>query len=85
MYVDMNNLALPPPVISLTEKRRLMSKAKNKKTQNEKKENGNNEKDIYMKLKEELNSGDDINNIEERIRQNPEFKELIEKYNKKEE
>lgn len=38
-----------------------------------------------MKLKEELNSGDDINNIEERIRQNPEFKEIIEKYNKKEE
>ena len=85
LYVDMNNLALPPPVISLTEKRRLMSKAKNKKTQNEKKENVNNEKDIYMKLKEELNSGDDINNIEERIRQNPEFKEIIEKYNKKEE
>jgi len=85
LYVDMNNLALPPPVISLTEKRRLMSKAKNKKTQNEKKENVNNDKDIYMKLKEELNSGDDINNIEERIRQNPEFKEIIEKFNKKEE
>ena len=85
LYVDMNNLALPPPVISLTEKRRLMSKAKNKKSQNEKKENVNNEKDIYMKLKEELNSGDDINNIEERIRQNPEFKEIIEKFNQKEE
>jgi len=85
LYVDMNNLALPPPVISLTEKKRLMSKAKNKKAQNEKKENANNDKDIYMKLKEELNSGDDINNIEERIRQNPEFKEIIEKFNKKEE
>ena len=53
LYVDMNNLALPPPVISLTEKRRLMSKAK--KSQNDmKKENKNNTKDVITILKEEL-------------------------------
>ena len=53
LYVDMNNLALPPPVISLTEKRRLMTKSK--KAQSEaKKENKINDKDVIMKLKEEL-------------------------------
>ena len=87
LYVDMNNLALPPPVISLTEKRKLMSKSK--KMQNEaKKENKNNDKDVIMKLKEELkkieNKNEDSgNNIEEYIRQNPDIKEIIEKLNKK--
>jgi len=90
LYVDMNNLALPPPVISLTERRRLMSK--DKKFQNEaKKENKNNDKDVIMKLKEELkkfenkgeDSGDNINNYDEIIKQNPEIKDIIDKLNKK--
>ena len=59
------NLALPPPVISLTEKRRLM----NKKRKNDNKKNncfgkksnchGNeSEKDMIMKLKEQLKNDD---------------------------
>ena len=97
LYVDMNNLALPPPVISSAEKRRLMNKSKNKKAQSEKKEKDNKkvEKDIFMKLNEELKKKkienknyenediDNMNNIDELIRQNPEFKEIIEKLNKK--
>ena len=53
--VDINlyNYTLPPPVISLTEKRRLLSKAK--KAQNEaKSENKNNNKDDIMKLKDDF-------------------------------
>ena len=93
LYVDMNNLALPPPVISLTERRRLMSK--DKRFQNEtRKDNKNNDKDIIMKLKEELkkkfeNKGEEseenMNNYEEFIKQNPEIKDIIDKLNKKDE
>ena len=83
LYVDMNNLSLPPPVISLTEKRKLMSKSK--KNQNETKKENNN----IMKLNEELqkiqNKVENSNIIEEFVRQNPEYKNLIEKLNKQNE
>ena len=81
LYVDMNNLALPPPVISLTEKRRLMNKSK--KNQNEpKKENKSNiREDAILKLKEELKNKSD-ESIEELIRENPEIKDIFGKLNK---
>ena len=83
LYVDMNNLPLPPPVISLTEKRRLMSKSKKNQNEAQKENSKDKKKDIIMKLKEELkkmgDSGENINNIEEYIRQNP---DILDKYNK---
>ena len=83
LYVDMNNLPLPPPVISLTEKRRLMSKSKKNQNEAQKENSKDKKKDIIMKLKEELkkmgDSGENINNIEEYIKQNP---DILDKYNK---
>ena len=75
-------LTIPPPVISLTEKRRLLSK--NKKNENNNKEKDS-EKEKIKRLKEELEKlGNDrgeegIKNIEELIKQNPEFKNILEK------
>jgi RNA recognition motif-containing protein len=75
LYVDMNNLPLPPPVISLTEKRRLLSKSK--KAQNEAK------KDNKILDNKNEDSGENLINIEEIMRKNPNIKETIEKLNKK--
>ena len=78
LYVDMNNLSLPPPVISLNEKRRLMSKNKeNKKAKNVINNNRNNrnnksdndeienEKEMTEKFNEELKKLNDNKNNEE--------------------
>ena len=67
LYV--NNLALPPPVISLTEKRRLMNikrkndskKEKTKINNNINKDNGNEE--MIMKLNARLKKYDNLNNL----------------------
>jgi hypothetical protein len=75
LYVDMNNLPLPPPVISLTEKRRLLNKSK--KAQNEAK------KDNKILDNKNEDSGENLINIEEIMRKNPNIKETIEKLNKK--
>ncbi len=83
--LNLYNCALPPPVISLTEKRRLMSKAKK---QNEAKNENKNENDVIMKLKEELkknkeeDSDENINDIEEFIKNHPEIKNIFDKFNK---
>ena len=87
LYIDMNNLALPPPVISMTEKRRLMNK--NKKNDHSK-DNNNCENDPIKVLKEQLkinehceeNEKEKFNNVNELIKQNPKIKEIIEKLNK---
>ena len=77
-----NQLTIPPPVISLTEKRRLMNK--NKKNENNKKIKDS-EQDKIMVLKEQLkkfeNNGDEegIKNMEELIKQNPDFKDILDK------
>ena len=69
---------IPPPVISLTEKRRLMSK--NKKNEKKEKEN-----EQIKKLKEELkklenNGGEEgIKSVEEIMKQNPELKDILNK------
>ena len=68
LYIDMNNLSLPPPVISLNEKRRLMCKNKKKEnkkgkkdfTRNNRKNNNDydelgKEKEIMVKVNEEQN------------------------------
>ena len=73
---------IPPPVISLTEKRRLLSK--NKKNDNGKKEKES-EQDKINKLQQELkkignNSDEDkIKNVEELIKKNPDFKKIFDK------
>lgn len=73
---------LPPPVISLAEKRKL--KAKKNKNEN-KKETKETEQDMIMKLKEQLknmeNNEDDEEkkNLEEIIRQNPNIKDIFDK------
>ena len=87
LYIDMNNLALPPPVISMTEKRRLMNK--NKKNDHSK-DNNNEENDPIKVLKKQLkinehsdkNEKEKFNNVNELIKQNPKIKEIIEKLNK---
>lgn len=88
LYVDMNNLALPPPVISLTEKRKLMNK--NKKNENESKKDNKLDDDIINKLKEKLQNMDNndknidnMKNLDELIDQNPDIKEIIERLSKK--
>ena len=70
---------IPPPVISLTEKRRLLSK--NRKNDNAKKEKDS-EQDKFKKLQQELKNNldeDKIKNVEELIKQNPDFKSIIAK------
>ena len=80
LYVDMNNLSLPPPVISLNEKRRLMSKSKKKENKkainiiNNNRNNNNdndeieNEKEIIAKLNEEQKKlNGNKNNDEEKL------------------
>ena len=80
-------LSLPPPVYSLTAKRKLMGK--NSKNENKKdiKDNHNNkqsDQEMIMKLKEELkkmeNSGDEEGkkSVEEMIKQNPNIKDIFE-------
>ena len=74
-------ITIPPPVISLTEKRRLLSR--NKKNENKKEKESEQEK--IMKLKEELKKLEDIGdeqgikNMEEFIKQNPDFKKILDK------
>ena len=70
-----NLTTIPPPVISLTEKRSILNR--NKKNDNNKKDN--NEQGNIEKLKEELkklennNNDDGLKNIEEFIKQNPDI------------
>ena len=94
LYVNMNNLSLPPPVISLNERRRLMKKNENKKENNKSIDNDNNGNknglNMFVKLKEKLkkldgeedNKSDNIKNMDEIIQKNPNIKELIEKLTK---
>ena len=60
LYVDINNLNLPPPVISMTEKRRLLNG--NKKKKNEDKNEGSkisqNNIDLIMTIKNYLKKND---------------------------
>ena len=78
LYVDINNLNLPPPVISMTEKRRLLNG--NKKKKNEDKNQGSkisqNNIDLIMTIKNYLKKND--------IKRNKNIKE-IEQSNKKNE
>ena len=70
LYVDMNNLTLPPPVISLTEKRRIMNnnkKNENKKENNYNKNNNKNNNELIMKLKEQLKKIDNNNDNNDNI------------------
>ena len=89
LYVDMNNLTLPPPVISSTEKRRLM--IKNKKNENTNECSSNNSNDLFMKLKEEIKKynedldEDNKKNVDEILKKNQNIKEMIEKLTKKNE
>ena len=73
-----NPATIPPPVISLTEKRRLMSKSK----KNEKKEKDNEQikklKDDLKKL-ENISGEEGIKSVEEMIKQNPELKDILNK------
>ena len=93
LYVDMNNLALPPPVISMTEKRRIMNK--NKKHEHSSNNNSEHrENNTIAKLKEQLkqkdkdkdnneeNENEKLKNINELIKNNPKIKEIMEKLSK---
>lgn len=91
LYVDMNNLTLPPPVISLTEKRRIMnnkkneSKIDNKKHNDNIKKNDNNSNELISKLKEQIKQLDDnkVMNINDLLKQNSNIKGIIDKLTKK--
>jgi len=68
---------IPPPVISLTEKKRLLSR--NRKNDNARKEKES-EQDKIKKLQQELNLDEDkLKNVEELIKQNPDFKSIFDK------
>jgi len=81
LYVDINNLNLPPPVISMTEKRRLLNENKKKKNddKNEISKIKHNDIDLIMSIKKYLKQ-----NEKNDIKKNQNGKE-IEKSNKKNE
>ena len=90
LYIDINNLTLPPPVISSCEKRRLMDKNRQKEN---KKDNfikiNKNENEIVIKLKEQLKKIDgnekegNNNELKELINKNPNIKKFIDELTKK--
>jgi hypothetical protein len=81
LYVDINNLNLPPPVISMTEKRRLLNENKKKKNEDKKETSKINQNniDLIMTINKYLKKSEKNN-----IKRNQNVKE-IEKINKKNE
>ena len=81
LYVDINNLNLPPPVISMTEKRRLLNENKKKKNEDKKETSkiNHNNIDLIMTINKYLKKNEKNN-----IKRNQNVKE-IEKINKKNE